>query len=461
VSAALLAGAGLAFADQGQGGDPPVLTLTMAVQEALASGGRAAAARERVTAASLDRQAANGALALQVTPSGYGALGNRDLANQSVGLDVTRQFSTGTQVRGVARSTSARNQLGTYYFSESTLLVSQPLLQGFGRYGVRNAIDAALAGERAAAFAQSTQERDIVLEVVGAYFRVVSEEGRRVVADRAVERARRLADQSAARMRAGRVSQVDVLRAEQLVAQTETAALDVQAAVQEARDRLRLLIAWDLDRDFAVSAEVPSPAPPPALSDALALALERRPEVASAREALAEAERQAKATRVRALPQLDLQLALTRQSTGADAWSSFGSGPFRVSTFLATSVPLNRRDADVARARAELSIRARTRERDEVTRQVQMEVRQAIREQDRAAQAVRLAGRSVDIATRETEIARFRFERGLASNLDVVSAEVALLSTQQQEIDARVASAIARMRLAAAMGTLDPDGEAF
>ena len=66
------------------------------------------------------------------------------------------------------------------------------------------------------------------------------------------------------------------------------------------------------------------------------------------------------------------------------------------------------------------------------------------------------ADANILLAQQEVEVAQLRYERGLSNNLDVVSAEGNLLSTESRRIGALAELAVARLALRATMGILDP-----
>ena len=63
---------------------------------------------------------------------------------------------------------------------------------------------------------------------------------------------------------------------------------------------------------------------------------------------------------------------------------------------------------------------------------------------------------SVEISRREVEVAQLRYQTGLSNNLDVVTAETGLLAAEGRRIQALADSAVARLRLRALLGVLNP-----
>lgn len=448
----LLATAGAAAAQPA-----PTVSLGQAVARALAQNLDVVQAAESVRARELSLRVASAAFRPSILPSASGALGRSQLANQNYGLAVSQRLPFGTEVRGNVTSLSSRNQLGTYFFTDTTLLVSQPLLRGFGREFARRNVDGAETALGDARRQRELRRQQVALDTAGAYIALVGRQVYLQVADRAVDRALALREESVAKLSAGRVSRLDVLRAEQLVAQARAQQVDTRAAVDDAKDQIRLLMNAPPDYDFAVVPNVPPAPPVPAEDDALALALQHRTEIATARDTVDQAERSLRLARRGRLPQLDLQLGVTRQDVADRPLRGFGLNGFQLATMASVSLPVFNDQQDVDYQMAIMERGQRARELEAQQRRVTVEVRRAVREQRRAEQSAALARDSVELSRREVEVARLRFALGLSSNLDVVSAEASLLGAESQAIGADGQVTLSRLAVLAATGTLNPD----
>ena len=141
-----------------------------------------------------------------------------------------------------------------FYNADTTLTVSQPLLRGFGRNVSRRGLTSAELRREEADRQQSLAEQQVAVDVAAAYYRVVSQQTFVEVARQSLLRARRLRDASEAKLDAGLVSQLDVLRSQQLVSQAEMQFFDAQSAVEDARDQLTFLLGRPETAPFEVSA---------------------------------------------------------------------------------------------------------------------------------------------------------------------------------------------------------------
>jgi outer membrane protein TolC len=435
---------------------PPVLTLGEAVSKALAASQLTLSAAEDVHRAELQLGVARSAFAPKFVPTAFGSFGTTDVANQSYGLAFSQRLPFGTEVKGNAGATTAQNQLGRYYSTDSTFLITQPLIRGFGTsmssadvYGARARLEMA-EGRRTAV------ERQVAIQVATSYYRIVTSSHLGEESRRSVDRARTLLDASKAKLQIGRVSQLDVFRAEQLLAEAEGQALDAAGAIEDSRDELRVML--NLSPDFAFAVQAGLPAIPATVDESVltALALKQRPELAGARTALQQAELSQRVAANRLLPQVDLNVGLTRREIADTLSSSFGLNRFKFVTFAGVSYPLNRTEESAAQENAAIEIIRQRRELEMLERAITQEARRALRAQERLRRQVMLAERAVDAATREVELSEVRFQHGLSNNLDVVTAESHLLNARARHFGMRAELAISALQLSAATGTLDP-----
>ncbi len=156
-------------------------------------------------------------------------------------------MSTGTvsaHIPGVAGG--AESDL-LFYNADTTLTLTQPLLRGFGRAVSRRSLTSAEVRRDDAARQQTLAEQQVTVDVAAAYYGLLSQQAFVEVAQQSLQRARRLRDASEAKLDAGLVSQLDVLRSQQLVAQAEIQLFDAQSGVEVAELRYQNGLSNNLD----------------------------------------------------------------------------------------------------------------------------------------------------------------------------------------------------------------------
>ena len=457
-TAAAVFGLPIAAAAQGR-----VLSLTDAVNEALEKNERLVNQTDAIAQADLGLRLARNAFRPKVTPNVFGSLGRTDISSQTYRVDVSQRLVTGTELRlstGTATQQIPSALPGTdvvFYNADTTLSVSQPLLRGFGRSVSRRTLTAAELRREEADRQQLLSEQQVAVDVAAAYYRVVSQQTFVDVARQSLLRARRLRDASEAKLDAGLVSQLDVLRSQQLVSQAEMQFFDAQAAVEDARDQLGFLMGRADRGAFQVNAEIPRVGTDPIdVPSATAIALANRVDLESRRAAADDAENQIRFSRNQLLPQVDVNFAFTRRETADSFRDSFGLDGYKFATFFTVAMPVDRTAQQVEFQAATIDRDRRRREAETLERQIADSVRQIVRERDRLIRGVAAAQTSVEIGRREVEVAQLRYETGLSNNLDVVTAEGALLQAEGRRIQALADSAVAALRLRAVLGVFNP-----
>jgi outer membrane protein len=443
----------------------PMLTLQQAVLEALERNERLLDQHDATEQAALGVRLARNTFQPKVTPNVLGSFGQTNINSQTYRVDVTQKFVSGTEIRFATGTATAQIPSGIaepsgdirFYNADTTFSLTQPLLRGFGPGVARRALSSAELRRTDADRQQALAEQQVALEVAASYYRIVAQLTLVDVARQSLGRVRRLRQASEARLDAGLVSQLDVLRAQQLVTQAEIQLFDAEAAADDARDRLRFLIGRDTGEGFGVAADIPRPpAAPIDVDDAVARALGNRLDLKSLVATSADADRQLSFARNQLLPQVDVNVAYTRRLTADGFVNSFGLDRFQLATFLIIAMPVDRTPQLVEYQNALIERDRRTREIATLRRRIADDVRRAIRDRDRLLRGLAAAELSIDIARREVEVAQLRYERGLSNNLDVVTAEGNLLAAESRRVQALTDSAVAALSLSAMFGALNP-----
>jgi outer membrane protein TolC len=91
--------------------------------------------------------------------------------------------------------------------------------------------------------------------------------------------------------------------------------------------------------------------------------------------------------------------------------------------------------------------------------EVEAEVRAAVRNLERIRKSVELQQQAVELAEQQHRLATLRYQRGLASNFDVVDAEGSLVAARTSLVGLLTDFQVARMELLRATGSLDVERE--
>jgi outer membrane protein TolC len=283
------------------------------------------------------------------------------------------------------------------------------------------------------------------------------------VARQSLKRGESLLEASEARLQVGLVSKLDVFRAELQASQAQEAMVRAEASLEDAletfRSTLGLAATEPLEPEAVELPDIAVTEPLEPIEVLVARGQKARIDLAESRDQVQDARRTASLARQNLLPQLDVNFALSQYGLGTTFSSAWKTGDRRFSVFLSSSYPLERSSASANRAEAEMALTARQRSLRQQELQIELEVRSAARDLERLAKSIELQKKAVDIAEQQRELATLRYQRGLASNFDVVDAEGSLVVARSALVGLLTSHRIARYELLRATGSLDVDRE--
>jgi len=338
------------------------------------------------------------------------------------------------------------------------LVLRQPLLRGAGPnatfYDLTNSRRARQAQERN--FELGRQR--LAVQAIAAFYNVIAQRELLNVARSSLKRSESLRKASDARLKVGLASKLDVFRAELQAAQTEDAMVRSQAALETALEQMRSLLAMPPHEPVepqAIALEGSPTGEIEPLEILVAKARENRLEIQEARDQVDDARRTLSLTKQNLLPQLDAVFGLTRLGSGPSFGGAWSAGDTQSTFAFTTSYPLERSADRANKAVAELDLAARQRALEQREQDVEAEVRQAVRELLRIRKSVDLQRQAVDVAAQQRRLATLRYERGLASNFDVVDAEGSLVLARSALVSLLASYKVAEVELKRVTGELD------
>lgn len=337
------------------------------------------------------------------------------------------------------------------------LSASQTLWSG-GRVGAALAI--AEQFERAAELQLQEQVADLELGTRNAYYRALLAQEMERIAAVAVSQAGAFLQQEQLREKAGTASELDVLRAEVALENLRPQLIAARNAASLATLDLKRLIDVPLTQPVVLTtpltvpaaAELAAPAVDPGLRLAQRAALQ-----AQERQVLIR-EQQVAIARGAFLPSIGLSINYGRQLQPA---RTFGwSGEQWLKDFSATigvQVPIFsgfRRHAELQQSQIQLQ-QERIR-LSQLRENIQLQYEQALGEKQRAAADLTARQRTVDQAQRVHDLTVLRYQQGLATQLEVSDARLALLQARTNLAQAISAFYLADAGVARAAGITAP-----
>jgi outer membrane protein TolC len=303
--------------------------------------------------------------------------------------------------------------------------------------------DANLRGAQAV-FQRTTQQ--VVFSTQQAYLRGLLARENLVAAQQTMEQAGESLRVARARVQAGVAAEFDALQAEVAVANAEHGLVRAAAEVRGADASLNALVNHPLGESLELTDTL---APRPvsgALQAAIDQALRGRPELA---------EMAARIEATKASIALAASGARPTVSVGAnyDVSGTPGSNSGAWSATLAVTLSLY--DGGITREKireAELRLQQLDAQQASVRQQVELEVRQAWLALEQAAGELAAASKAVEQGREAARIAQVRYEAGLGTLLEVLSAQNTLAQSQLGLASARFNQNVARVQLALATG---------
>lgn len=290
---------------------------------------------------------------------------------------------------------------------------------------------------------------DVVTLVVGNAYLQVIESASRIEAEEAqVRNAKALYDQALDEFQAGTSPKIDVTRTE---VQLHTEEYDLSVARNNfdiAKLNLARAIGLPLGQQFDLSDHLPyEDINPPTLEEALNTAYNSRNDFRSALDSQKEAQQSLSAAKGERYP------VIAMNGSYSDVGSTFGrsNGDFGVEAGV--RIPLftgGRIKSDVTEAEA--SLRQRKAESENIRGQVDYDVRTAFLNLNAAKEQVDVGRRNVDLANESLARSKDRFTSGVTDSVEVVQAEQALASADDQYITSVYNHNLAKLALARALG---------
>lgn len=244
---------------------------------------------------------------------------------------------------------------------------------------------------------------------------------------------------------AGVATALDVTRAEVRLASNELARLQQETALVDSSLRLKRILNYPLEAELELREESVSEANVTQFEvGRFAGVLSERPDYRRLR---TEVEREAlslKASRRDRLPSLEVsgQWGAASRTVTDDLHEQWGIE-------MGVSVPIFegfRLDAQEQIAASRL--RSKEIELKDLEAQIEAEYRSVLQSIASRSQQVEVARRASQLSEREFELARIRFEEGVADNSDVVTAQAALADAEDQLVEAEFQYLQARINLA-------------
>jgi len=306
------------------------------------------------------------------------------------------------------------------------------------------------ASKGAAAQSQSMREQ-ITLLVVSQYFSCLRAKAALAAAQSRVDLAQALYKLASDLQESGVGTGIDTLRANVQLQAEKQSVIAVETQLKTSLYGLSRLLNLDPQRKIELADELKLvAAPPDQAGQDLAQAYGKRPEM-------------------EALQEREMSVARLKDAAGASRWPSVrATGSWGYQGLAVTnSIPIYEYRMTLSfplftggqikaeRAKAELELKKVGQEKQELRNQITLQVQVAKAELESARNEVEVANLALKLANEEVTQARDRFEAGVASNLEAVTAQSELARAHDNQINALYRYNQARADLARATGQME------
>ena len=334
--------------------------------------------------------------------------------------------------------------VGPFSYSSVDASVSQTLFS----YESIQRFRAARTAEQAAQLSYQDILDVVKLTVGNAYLRIIEADSRIKAQEAQVQNARALYDRAVDQVQAGTAPRIDATRTE---VQLHTEEYNLSIARNNfavAKLALGRAIGLPLGQEFELADRLPySDITPLSVDDALQIAFKSRSDLRSALDSQKAAAQTLSAAKGERYP------TLGANGSYGDIGPTFGNSHGDFTFQAGIRIPLftgGRIKGDITQAEAEL--RQRKAEAENIRGQIDQDVRTALLNLNAAKEQVEVAKQNVELANESLARSKDRFTSGVTDSVEVVQAEQALASANDQYITSLYNHNFAKLSLARALG---------
>ncbi len=431
-----------------------VFDLESIINRALAAGWGMIDARENVERARLRIDIAESAFELKIYPGAIvGLTGGDDQDTQTdLGLSVSLEKKTawGTAF-GVSPSVTTTDD---QYQNLTNFRIVQPLLRGLGRDYNLSGVYSARFAERTARRAEYQQETATVVNAVRYGYEVVRQRETLRLREESFTRLDKLEQATVIKQGMGLVDAMDLYRVRIQRNQAEEERNQSRQAYDDALDALKIFLALPVKEDITVALPLAFDRVNPDPQQMIDTALSNRVELAQVRDELTEARRLSGIARQDTLPELDIGLSMNVAGDPTDDFPGDSPDQTTWSISLGSSTDFRRTAEKAVFQTSLLNVQQTARKQQIIRDEIVAEVKRVVRSLEREDKAIVNQEDQIRQARGQLELARVKFEHGMADNFDLIDAEIALRQAETRLVSAVIEYIIGQYRLRQAVGTL-------
>ena len=300
----------------------------------------------------------------------------------------------------------------------------------------------------AAQFNYKNARELVVLAAGNEYLLTIAASARVDAAQAQVDTSHALYNKAHDQQTAGTIPAIDALRAQVELQMRQQQLIGARNSYAKQKLLLAKTIGLPPGQEFNLTEKAPyAPLQPMSIESALDQAYAQRPDYLAAMQQVRSAQKFRHAATAEHLPNLSLNGDYG--AAGINVGQSHGV--FDVGATLTIPIFAGGR-AKSDELKAEATLRQSQQQLDSLRTQIDYDVRAALLDLESAAEEVRVAQSVLDLANQTLDQARDRFSAGVSDNLEVVQAQDAVASANENYIAALYAHNVAKVSLARAIG---------
>lgn len=333
------------------------------------------------------------------------------------------------------------NGYPSYWQSDISLKLNQPLLKNFGRDATELNIKVAEMTKKGSLKHLKTAILSMVAQVRTEYFKLRSYQDDLQSKKKSLELAKQILFETEARVKAGVLPAMEILNARYGVALREGELIDAEKTAHDQRDVLALLLQLDSSADIIPIDSLDKEAHKFDQEEALKLALANRPDLDEIKTSFDTAALQTKVLRSQTLPTLNLvsSVAFTGAATKYNRnIEHVGSTDYPIwSVGIQFEYPLGNQEAENDYIKSRLKTEQIETQIEGLKASIANEVRTAIRGVDSAYKQLDISDKAAAYADERFRAYLKKSEVGLATNKDVLDVENDLSTARSNQIKAQ------------------------
>lgn len=433
----------------------PTIALAQAVDQALTTGPGILISRAAIASAQAQYTVSAAANGVGLSTAGNIAHSDRNAITSSIstpptdtaqaGLTLTAPLSTSLSVTA---SHSLAEASPVYQTSGVSVSASSILWDGVaGGSDLASVQQAALTLQETRA-SESANQKTIIYEVKQAYYTLLAQQRQLAILQQTLTQRQQELGKTQSLYEAQSANQIDLKQAQINQRQAELDLAQALDTLEIDREQLSALVGWDIEQRYTVAEVEDVPAPAMDVAQAVKTALAQRSDLVQLQLQIASGDISVALAQAKGSAQVKTSAGI---NLSQDWTTSYGNLGWNAG--LQVSMPiLDAGSTDAAVRLARLSNRSLVLQKQQLMATITTSVKSALYSLRDLLARADLAKASLDLAKSQYDLAQMQFESGVDSNLDVLTASVALTTAQVSAAKARSDAQLGILALQNALG---------